>query len=354
MSSATIGMPEVIAGLIVLALNAYALLGGADFGGGLWDLLASGDRKEEQRTLIADSIAPIWEANHVWLIIVVVMLFTAFPSAFSTIGIVLHIPISLVLVGIVLRGSAFVFRSYGSRTKSRRRTWGLAFAIASTVAPLLLGAVIGAIASGAAGEAAGNVGRESFYSVFVAPWTNVFAICVGGFALALFAFLAAVYSTVAARHDQLREDFRKRALIGAVAVFLFAAIVLALSSGLIAGLVGNVITTTWSVPLHIVTGIAAVSAIVALWTRRYQIARVSAALQVSCILWGWAFAQYPYVIPTSYAGLTIRAAAAPRATLDLLLIGLVVGSIVLIPSLVYLYRTFSRSSLTNQRPNGAE
>ena len=362
MSAASIGLPEVIAGLIILALNAYALLGGGDFGGGVWDLLASGPRKEEQRELIADSIAPIWEANHVWLIIVVVMLFTAFPSAFSTIGIVLHIPISLILIGIVMRGSAFVFRSYGSRTKERRRTWGLAFAIASTIAPLLLGAVIGAIASGAVGRASERIGNASFAEVFIAPWTSPFAIAVGVFALALFAFLAAVYATVAAQTEELRDEFRKRALI--VAVILFVVALLTLVASRDVPVAASVLASTWSIPLHIVTGLAALTAIAALWTRRYRVARLAAALQVSCIIWGWAFAQFPFVIPTSdpdavvpgsgALGLTIRAAAAPRATLDLLLIGLIVGAIVLIPSLVYLYRTFTRSPLTDQGAHGAE
>jgi cytochrome d ubiquinol oxidase subunit II len=349
--TASIGLPEIIAGVIILALNAYVLLGGADFGGGLWDLLASGPRKEEQRALIAESIAPIWEANHVWLIIVVVVLFTAFPSAFSTLGIVLHIPISLVLIGIVMRGSAFVFRSYGSRTKARRRTWGRAFSIASTLAPLLLGAVIGAIASGAISDASRNLGKASFADVFVAPWTSPFSIVVGFFALALFAFLAAVYATVAARSEALQDDFRSRALITGLIVFLLAALALALSTQFADRVAGGVLGAVWSVPLHVITGISALVALGALWTRRYNLARVSAALQVSCILWGWAFAQYPYVVPTS---LTIRAAAAPSLTLDLLLVGLIGGSIVLIPSLVYLYRTFTRSALANQRPNGTE
>jgi hypothetical protein len=117
---ASIGLPEIVAALMVLALNAYVLMGGADFGGGLWDLLASGPRRDAQRALIADSIAPIWEANHVWLIVVVVVLFTGFPVAFGTLATVLHIPIALMLIGIVLRGSAFVFRSYGSRDHARR------------------------------------------------------------------------------------------------------------------------------------------------------------------------------------------------------------------------------------------
>src|SRR5213079_2749803 len=133
---ASIGMPEIVAGIMVLALNAYVLMGGADFGGGVWDLLAIGPRREAQRALISDSLAPIWEANHVWLIVVVVMLFTGFPAAFGTLGTVLHIPISLMLIGIVLRGSAFVFRSYGAATETARYRWGATFAAASIVTPL--------------------------------------------------------------------------------------------------------------------------------------------------------------------------------------------------------------------------
>src|SRR6266566_3983061 len=110
---ASIGLPEIVAGIMVLALNAYALMGGADFGGGVWDLVASGPRRVQQRELIARTIGPIWEANHVWLIVVVVMLFTAFPVVFGTMSTVLHIPLALMLVGIVLRGSSFVFRAYG-------------------------------------------------------------------------------------------------------------------------------------------------------------------------------------------------------------------------------------------------
>src|SRR4029434_10657947 len=106
-----IGLPEIIAGVIAIALNAYVLTGGADFGGGVWDLFGAGALRQRQRELIADSIAPIWEANHVWLIVVVVVLFTGFPAAFSMLATVLHIPLTILLIGIVLRGSAFVFRS---------------------------------------------------------------------------------------------------------------------------------------------------------------------------------------------------------------------------------------------------
>src|ERR1700675_2919270 len=188
---ASIGLPELIAGIMVLALNAYVLMGGADFGGGVWDLLATGPRRTKQRELIAKTIAPIWEANHVWLIVVVVTLFTAFPVAYGTIGTVLHLPLVLMLIGIVLRGSAFVFRSSGTGRNERWR-WGRVFAFSSVIPPVLLGVVIGALATGDVGEAAARVATGSFYAVYVAPWLAPFPIAVGLMALALFALFAAV------------------------------------------------------------------------------------------------------------------------------------------------------------------
>ena len=333
----TIGLPEVIAGVLMLALNAYVLTGGADYGGGVWDLLASGPRRAAQRELVASSIAPIWEANHVWLIVVVVMLFTAFPAAFGTLGVVMHIPLTLMLIGIVLRGSAFVFRSYGSRQRRDAHRWGLAFAIASVVTPILLGMVIGALSSGAVGQASTRVGAASFADVFVRPWLAPFPVAVGLFALALFAFLAAVYLTIEARDPAVREDFRRRALLAAGGVCALAAIALALSTGAAPRVAAGVVTAPWSLMLHIFTGVAALTAIASLWLRRYRLARLAAGAQVSLILWGWALAQFPFVIPTTVA---IRQAAAPRITLELLAVGLAGGAIILLPSLRYLFRTF--------------
>jgi len=336
---ASIGRPEIVAGIMVLALNAYVLMGGADFGGGVWDLLASGPRRDAQRELIAKSIAPIWEANHVWLIVVVVLMFTAFPLAFSTLAIVLHIPITLMLVGVVLRGSAFMFRSYGSRSGAARHRWGVAFAAASAVTPVLLGTIIGAIATGDVATAYGRVGAAAFPQVFVVPWLTPFPIAVGLFALALFAYLAAVYLTIEAKDDAaLRDDFRARALIAAIAVAVMAALALLLSRNAAPRVMAGVVGGSWSWLLHLCTATAAVSAIVALWRRDFRLARVAAASQVSLILWGWVFAQYPFIIPMT---VSIRQAAAPPVTLTLLLIGLGLGALVLIPSLRYLLRTFA-------------
>ena len=334
----SLGLPELFAGIIVVALNVYVLTGGADFGAGVWDLFASGPRRNQQRDFIAHTIGPIWEANHVWLVLVVVLTFTAFPAAFATLGTVLHIPLALMLVGIVLRGAAFVFRGYGSRSQEERRNWGRIFAVASTFTPLALGVVIGAVSTGAVGAAQAQIGAASFRSVFVAPWWSPFPVAVGVLALALFAMLAAVYLAYETQDGPLREDFRRRALAAAAAVFAAAFGALAVAHRdaplMRAGLVGS----AWAVPFQVATGLSAITAIGALWWRRYTVARLAAAAQLSLILWGWAFAQFPYLVPSD---LTIRNTVAPRITLVIVAWALAAGAVLLIPSLLYLRRTFA-------------
>ena len=323
-----------IAGVVMVALNFYVLFAGADFGGGVWDFLASGPRRQAQRDIISHALAPIWEANHVWLILVIVLLFTCFPAAFATIAIALHIPLTLMLFGIVLRGSAFIFRSYGSDHDAAQQRWGRVFAIASIVTPVLLGMCVGAVATGGLGMTSFT---GPFAEHFIWPWLTMFGVGVGLMTLALFSFLAAVYLTVETEGTPLQNDFRTRALWSAAAVFVLAFGVLALSwraapmvrQGLMAG--------SLALPVHIVTGISAVTAIAALWTRRFKLARAAAAAQVTFILWGWAAAQYPYLLPPT---LTIEAAAAPSRTLGLVLWALAAGACVLFPSLFYLFRIF--------------
>ena len=339
-----VGLPEVMAGATIVALNAYLLTGGADYGGGVWDLLASGPRREEQRRLITHAIGPIWAANQVWLIVASVLLFTGFPPAFAAIGTFLHIPLTLLLVGIVLRGSAFVFRTYGSRESDERHRWGRLFAIASVITPIFLGISLGALASGAIGArvGAGDVRPVlgSYVDTYVRTWFAPFPLATGAMALAVFAFLAATYLTLEAREPALREDFRRRALAAAAAVFGTAGIAL-LIAYLGALRVGSGLTTArWAVPFQVVTGIVALVAWWALWTRRWSFARIAAATQASLILWGWAMAQYPFVVPQA---ITIRQAAAPAITMEILLWTLVVGGAVLAPSLVFLFRTFTRT-----------
>jgi cytochrome d ubiquinol oxidase subunit II len=323
-------LADSLAGTILVALTAYALLGGADFGGGVWHLLAFGARKDQQRELVAGAIAPVWEANHVWLILAIVLLFTCFPPGFARLAIALHVPFTLVLLGIVLRGSTFMFQNYGG---GGRRV----FALASLLTPVLLGVSVGAIASGATHVPA----EASFVAGYIKPWLTPFALVVGLFAVVCFAFLAAVYLTLEARERELQEDFRRRALLAGVAVIVVAVLGLVLSSQ--APLVQRgLLAAGWAVSLHLLNGIAVVTVFAALWTRRYRIARIAAAAEVSLFLWGWGFSQYPFLLPPD---LTIASAAAPRVTLELALIALIIGAIVLFPSLFYLFKVFKSRTM---------
>lgn len=328
-------LADIAAGAVLAALNGYLVFGGADFGGGVWDLLATGPRRERQRELVAHAIGPVWEANHVWLIVAIVVLFTAFPPAFARLAITLHIPLTLTLVGVVLRGSAFVFRSYGVHEDAVNRRWGGIFATASLLTPVLLGVVVGTVAAGnvpGAGERAAD-----FVTGYVTPWCTGFAMAVGLFALACCAFLAAVYLTVEAVHPDVREDFRRRAINAGVALFVTAAASLLFARIDAPRVYAALLSAPWALELHLMTGTAAVAAFGGLVTRRYRVARVAAALQVSLIFWGWALSQYPYLLPPS---LTIDDAAAPAVTLRLLVATLAAGVLLLFPSLGYLFWVF--------------
>lgn len=332
-------LETIIAGVMVGSLVLYALLGGADYGGGVWDLFAFGPRARAQRSLIADAISPVWEANHVWLILVVVVLFTAFPPAFAAIATALNIPITLLLIGIVLRGTAFTFRTYDVQRDDVQRRWSLVFSIASIITPILLGTILGATASGTI-----RVENGAVTSGFVKPWLAPFPFAVGFFALALFAFLAAVYLTVEAEHREsqtqpqsLTEDFRLRALIAGVAVGLLALTVFILAGTGAPTVRAGISRTWWALGLHLFTAIFAIGAFLTLLTRRYKAARICAAAQVTLILLGWAFAQYPHLVEPD---LTIANAAAPSMTLEFLLAALAAGALLLFPSYYYLIRVF--------------
>ena len=325
-------LETIIAGVMIASLVLYALLGGADYGGGVWDLFAFGPRARKQRTLIAEAISPVWEANHVWLILVIVVLFTAFPLAFAAIATALHIPITLLLIGIVLRGTAFTFRTYDVQRDNVQRRWSLVFSIASIITPVLLGITLGAIASGTIRVVDGVVVNGFFRS-----WLAVFPFAVGFFALALFAFLAAVYLTLETRDRELQEDFRMRAIVAGVVVGILALTVFLFAGKGAPTVRAGISRTWWALGLQASTAVFAVGAFYALWTRSYRLARLCAAAQVTLILLGWAFAQYPHLVEPD---ITIFYAAAPRSTLQLLLGALVLGALLLFPSYYYLFRIF--------------
>jgi cytochrome bd ubiquinol oxidase subunit II len=335
---------DLLGGVILAALVAYALLAGADFGGGIWDLFASGPRKGAQRHLIEHAIGPIWEANHVWLILVVVVLFTGFPAAFAAVSTTLFLPLVLLLVGIVLRGAAFTFRTYDDRGDRVQATWGAVFSASSTLAPLLLGIVVGALASGRLRVAADGTPRSDQLAAF-----TPFTLSTGLFACALFAFLAATYLAVEA-DGALREDFRRRAIAAGVAVFATAALSLGLSRGAAPLVFAGLTARGWSLLLHLATAAAAVAAFAALLLHRPRLARLAAAAQVTLIVVGWGASQYPYLVVPD---VTLAGASGPRATQVALLVALAAGAVLLFPSLYLLFRIFKGErpfSVVDRRP----
>lgn len=327
----------MLAAALVASLSFYVLMGGADYGAGVWHLLARGPRAEAHRALVARAIAPIWEANHVWLILVVTILFTAFPPAFALITTTLHIPLALLLVGIVFRGAAFAFRGYAVTPRQLHPHWERLFAISSLVTPILLGTAIGAIASGTLQIIPDNVIRT-----FIRPWLAPFPLTVGLFALVLFVYLSAVYLILETEDPALRNDFRRRAMISGVAANLLAALVFIMSKDGAPQVWQGLTASSWTWLLLVLTVGSAGGAFLSLSQGRFYLARTLAAGEVMLILWGWSLAQYPYLIEPS---LTIYDAAAPAATLRLMLLALVAGALILFPSLFYLYKIFKGRTL---------
>ena len=332
-------LESIMAGAILVSLTFYVLLAGADFGAGAWHLLAHGRTASAQRALIDRAIGPIWEANHVWLILSVTVLFTAFPRAFAEIGTSLHIPLTLLLIGIVLRGSAFAFRTHdvegaAQRDDRSQAFWQKMFAVSSMLTPIVLGIVIGAIASGTI-----DGSRGDFYDRFIAPWFAPFPLAIGILTLVLFAFLAAVYLVVETRSEELREDFRRRAIITSMIGAGWGLIALGLSNRG-APMIWHALTgTAWGWLVVLSSAVLAAATLFALWTRQYRMGRVMAAGQAILMLWGWGLAQFPYLLPPA---VTVHNAAASAMTLRWMLVALVLGALLLFPSLYYLMRVFRR------------
>jgi cytochrome d ubiquinol oxidase subunit II len=326
---ADLQLADVTAGVMFVGLLAYVLLGGADFGGGVWDLLASGPRKTAQRAKIHDAIGPIWEANHVWLILIVVLAFSGFPKGYAGASIALHVPLSLMLLGIVLRGTAFVFRAYDRPGPTQAR-WGVVFSVSSVITPVLLGVILGSMAGGGLAWDEHGV----YVSGFFAPWMQPFPWLVGAFALSLFALLAAAYLAVES-DGPLRDDFRWRA-IWAWCVCEAMGIAVWLAARSQTEYFGERLTGgPWSIPLRGVTGLVAFGAIAALLRRRVVLARTLIVLQVALIVAGYGVAQFPYLVVGQFS---IRDSAAPPVTHQWLLGALAAGSVILLPSFWYLYR----------------
>ncbi len=314
----------------------YALTGGPDLGAGVWNLLASGPRKAAQRHALHEAIAPIWEANHVWLIFVIVLMFSAFSPAFAVLGIALHIPIALATLGIVMRGAAFAFHAYGIHSARTRRRWDWVFSLSSVFTPILLGNVAGALGTGQIRVQGGVV-----TSGFLAGWTTPFAWLTGCFALALFATLAAVYLAAEARDAALGDDFRLRALVAELVAGVFAALVIWRASLEAPQLYGVLMGSGWSWAVQIVTACLALSTMILLWVREHRRARYTCAAQAAAVVVAWGLAMdRHFVLPdVSVVGSVSHASVLPAFTL--VYVG---GAVVLVPAFWYLLRVFKSRS----------
>ncbi len=296
-----------VAAILFVVIAAYALFGGADFGGGIWDLLAGGaERGAAPRELIDESITPVWEANHVWLVFILVLLWTSFPPAFAAIMIALFVPLSLSLLGIVLRGVGFAFRHTAERLPVQRFT-GAVFASASLITPFFMGTVVGAVVTGQVPvHPGGNV---------LAAWTSTTAILTGFLFVAACAYISAVF---------LVPEARQRGQQNLAGYFSLRATAAGAVTGALAG--GTFFELSVSTPyvFHRLTGIAlplvaisiaaGIAVLGMLWLRWYHslFLRATAAIAVATVVWGWGLAQYPYLFPTS---LSLQAGTAPTGTL---------------------------------------
>jgi cytochrome d ubiquinol oxidase subunit II len=332
------GYELTILAVMWTALSAYALLGGADFGAGIWDLLAGGQAAgAPRRSLIEHSIGPVWEANHVWLIFVLVLMWTAFPPAFAAISSTLYLPLTLIALGVIARGSAFAFRKAIDQPWAQR-LFGAAFAFSSVITPWFLGAAAGAVA---AGRVPPGLARGSA----VSSWVNPVSAVTGAFAVAACAFLAASYLTVEARRAgdaTLTTYFRRRALASGLVVGACSGaglLVLHADAPVLYGrLTGRVL------PLVLIAVVAGLASVGLAWRGPLAALRLTAAGAVAAVLWAWGAAQYPYLLApgATRPGLTVAGGAAPGATLAATIICSAIGGALVIPSLAWLLVLFQR------------
>jgi cytochrome d ubiquinol oxidase subunit II len=317
---------DIAAAILWTGATLYAIFGGADFGGGFWDLIAGDAGKGKRpRALIQRSLTPVWEANHVWLIFILVVLWTAFPEAFGAVMSTLYVPLTLAAFGIVLRGAGFAFRK-SFRSLQAQRALGATFALSSVLTPFFMGAVVGAIA-------AGNVppgGGDAFSS-----WTGPLPLLVGGMFVASGAYLAAVFlvgDAHRAGEDDLEAYFVRRALGAAVVAGAFAiAGIFALHSE--ARYVFDRLIDE-GLPLVIISGLCGVGVLASLLRGWRRPLRPLAAGAVTAVIWGWGVAQFPYLLPTS---LKITQSAAPPDTLSAVIVVFLLAAVLVLPALGLLY-----------------
>lgn len=329
---------DAAAAILWVGATFYALFGGADFGGGVWDLFAGGaERGERPRALIQRSLTPVWEANHVWLIFCLVVLWTAFPPAFSAVMTTLYVPLALAALGIVLRGCGFAFRKAIEGLQGRRAA-GATFAISSFLTPFFMGTVVGAIA-------AGSVPAEGGGDAF-STWLQPLPLLVGALFVATSAYLAAVFLVGDARRggdEEMERHFERRVLgAGVMAGALAIGGLFALHAE------GRYVfdrLTSQDLPLVILSLLCGVALLAVLLRGGRRPLRPLAAGAVVAVIWGWGVAQFPYLLPTS---LSLDQAAAPDPTMTIVFVVFAIAAVLVLPSLALLYTLAQRDVLESE------
>ncbi len=327
---------DAVGAILLATITLYAVLGGADFGGGLWDLLAGGDRRgQAPRQLIDESITPVWEANHVWLIFALVIFWTGFPVAFAAVMNAAALPIWLAVGGIVLRGAGFAFRKEAQGITLQREL-GAVFAFSSLLTPFFMGTVVGAMA---AGQIPGDASRTS-----LPAWTGATSLLIGFLFVGACGYLAAIYliGEAAGRDDRRMEAyFTRRAQAAGLVTGALSLATLAELHGADPALWRNL--TGRALPLVITAAAAGVAVVALLAAGRPRGVRVLAALGVSAVIWGWGVAQYPALLPGT--PVTLSNAGAPHETLVALVVLFVAAVLMVGPSFALLFALQGRQVL---------
>ncbi|HPF52171.1 MAG TPA: cytochrome d ubiquinol oxidase subunit II [Draconibacterium sp.] len=326
-------MAEINLIILIICLLLYVILGGADFGGGILELLTRGKASQ----IVSKAIAPIWEANHVWLILVVVILFVGFPSVYSTVLTALHIPVLLSLLGIIFRGSAFTFRHYDIDEERPKAIYSKIFQYSSLFTTFFLGVTLGAIILG-------NISlnyQQDFYTAFVLPWLNWFSLSMGVFMVLLFAFLAGIFTVSEINDPQYIQYFSRISRRLIVALVVVGALVFGAAQ-----LNGHPLFFEFvHSPMSIVSIVLATLALPVLWYQLKRLNRVMlrliAGFQTTMIVTGWFAIQFPVLVKIKDgADITMQSAAAPHAIQFHLFLALLVGVLIIFPSMGYLYKVF--------------
>ncbi|POY37410.1 cytochrome D ubiquinol oxidase subunit II [Solitalea longa] len=319
-----------------LSILLYLLFGGADFGAGIIELFSSDDIKNKTRQLTYKAIGPIWEANHMWLIITIVILFVGFPIVYTTITVHLHIPLLIMLFGIIARGTAFVFRHYDAVKDDMQKVYNLIFVYSSFITPLFLGIIAGALISGKIDPVA-----VSFQEAFIAPWFNLFSLSVGLFTVCICGFLAAVYLIGEAKTTEDAGIFISKAKWMNIATVLSGALVFIISEmesiGIFKGLLTNRIS--------LLAIIAASISLFFLWDYllkgKKNRVRILAGFQITMILFAVGYEYFPaFVLLKNNSFISLLENTAPLSTLTVLGWALILGSLFILPALFYLYYSF--------------